>query len=165
MTFKEEFDELYSRVDVPFKAYIQCSETLLKNEQLKLFLCLVLTIGNFLNANSYAGKAYGFKINILSKLNEVKTNIFSINLLHIIVEQYDELCKENADNFLNELKDIGIVLCNGYSNMTNDFNLLKRNTNDLYKQINNENTQDDIRKQFASTFSVIILNHASNKLN
>ncbi len=111
MNFEEEFNELYSKLDIPFRNYMKCSEVLLNNKSLKLFLAMILAAGNFLNySNNYAGKASGFKISILTKLNEVKTNNHSINMLHVLVEQFDSISKENKNNFLEELKDIGIIL-------------------------------------------------------
>ena len=111
MSFEEEFNELYSKLDIPFRNYIKCSEVLLNNSSLKMFLAMILAAGNFLNySNNYAGKASGFKINIITKLNEVKTNNQSINMLHVLVEQFDNVLREKKNDFLDELKDIGIIL-------------------------------------------------------
>lgn len=108
MVFIEEFNDLYSKLEKPFETYIECSEQLLKNESLKLFLGIILTFGNFLNSNSYAGKAVGFKISDLTKLTEMKTNVHAINMLHLVVEQFDEM--NIKDDFTNDLKDLALVL-------------------------------------------------------
>lgn len=111
MSFEEEFSDLHTKLIIPFQSYVKCSEILLHNKSLKHFFAMVLAIGNFLNySNNYAGKAAGFKISTLSKLNEVKTNNQSINMLHVLVEQFDGSSIEDKNDFLDELKDIGVIL-------------------------------------------------------
>ena len=108
MLFEDEFNESFAKFEIPFKIYASCSQVLLTNESLKSFLAIVLASGNFINAKSYNGKATGFKMNILTKLNEVKTNTASISLLHVLVEQFD---KNNIKNdFTNELNDLGLII-------------------------------------------------------
>jgi hypothetical protein len=108
MLFEDEFNESFAKFEIPFKIYASCSQVLLTNESLKSFLAIVLASGNFINANSYNGNAAGFKMNILTKLNEVKTNTASISLLHVLVEQFD---KNNIKNdFTNELNDLGLII-------------------------------------------------------
>lgn len=108
MLFEDEFNESFAKFEIPFKIYASCSQVLLTNESLKSFLAIVLASGNFINAKSYNGNATGFKMNILTKLNEVKTNTASISLLHVLVEQFD---KNNIKNdFTNELNDLGLII-------------------------------------------------------
>jgi hypothetical protein len=83
MNFTEEFEENYIKLESTLQAYINCSEVLLKNESLKLIFGLILATGNFLNMNSYCGQAVGFRIDLLPKLSDVKTNKPSITLLHV----------------------------------------------------------------------------------
>jgi hypothetical protein len=45
----------------------------------------------------------------LPKLSDVKTNNLSINFLHVIVEQFDKIEKEQRLDFIEELKDLGLV--------------------------------------------------------
>ena len=52
-------------------------------------LGLVLTIGNQLNTgNATRGMADGFRLDILSKLKDLRSQDGSINLLHYIVKRY-----------------------------------------------------------------------------
>lgn len=127
MHFEEEFDELVSKLEIPFKIYAKCSEILLKSESLKLFLAIVLASGNFINHNSYCGKAIGFKINILPKLSDVKTNNLSINFLHVIVEQFDKIEKDQRIDFVEDLKDLGLVTKFVF-NRTVNFSFQKNNS-------------------------------------
>jgi hypothetical protein len=116
MTFLEEFDDCYSKLDKPLKVYSTSSQIVLNNTSLKLLFGLILASGNFLNSNSYRGNACGFKVNILTQLLEVKTNKPSVTLLHVVIEHFekilslDENFKNNNLDFLNDLKEIGSVL-------------------------------------------------------
>jgi inverted formin-2 len=108
MLFEDEFNESFAKFEIPFKIYASCSQVLLTNESLKSFLAIVLASGNFINAKSYNGNATGFKMNILTKLNEVKTNTASISLLHVLVEQFDNNNIKN--DFTDELSDLGLII-------------------------------------------------------
>lgn len=98
MHFYEEFDEAYDKLESTFDSYIKCCEVLLKNESLKLIFGLILATGNFLNMNSWCGQAVGFRIDLLPKLSDVKTNKPSITLLHVIVEQFEKMSNNNGSN-------------------------------------------------------------------
>lgn len=55
--------------------------------------------------------AVGFKINILPKLIEIKTNKPSISLLHVILEQISQGKSPDSNfEFLNELKDLNSII-------------------------------------------------------
>jgi hypothetical protein len=124
MNFLEEFDEIYDKLETAFIAYINCSEVLLKNESLKLIFGLILATGNFLNMNSYCGQAVGFRMDLLPKLSDVKTNKPSITLLHVIVEQFEKMSNNDIDvnnntnskhnnkgfEFLDELSNLKLIL-------------------------------------------------------
>lgn len=126
MHFYEEFDEAYEKLDSTFVAYINCCEVLLRNESLKLIFGLILATGNFLNMNSWCGQAVGFRIDLLPKLSDVKTNKPSITLLHVIIEQYEKMssnskAKPSGENgktvnnnkgfeFLDELSNLRLII-------------------------------------------------------
>lgn len=56
-------------------------DELKKADSLKSFLELVLATGNFLNSGSYKANAYGFKIDSILKIRDMKTTEGSSNLL------------------------------------------------------------------------------------
>ena len=50
------------------------------------FLKSTLIVGNFMMAGTNQGNASGFKLNFLTKLVEIKSNVPRLNILHIIVK-------------------------------------------------------------------------------
>lgn len=126
MHFIEEFDEIHSLLESPLQIYCNVSNIILESKSLKQLITLILAAGNFLNTvsknlnfkffycdfyfqNSYNGQAVGFRINILPKLIDIKTNKISVSFLHIIVEEFDKKYPEQ-DNFINELKEISSII-------------------------------------------------------
>ena len=57
-----------------------------KSEKFKLFLELVLFIGNYMNAGSRNAQSFGFDIDFLLKLRDTKTSDNSQTLLHFIAD-------------------------------------------------------------------------------
>ncbi|RKP18882.1 actin-binding FH2, partial [Rozella allomycis CSF55] len=61
-------------------------------DNFKKFLELVLAVGNYLNGSTLRGSAFGFKLNDLNKLKEVKTGNSQIpTLLHYLVQQNPDI--------------------------------------------------------------------------
>ncbi|CAD6193146.1 unnamed protein product [Caenorhabditis auriculariae] len=82
-TFKDRVDGLLP--------YIQCvtktSTSLQSNKRFRQYLAMVLAIGNYLNHGKRLGNAYGFELNSLNKLCDVKNSLRSDrNLLHYVVQ-------------------------------------------------------------------------------
>jgi hypothetical protein len=57
---------------------------------LRAALTLILKVGNFLNGGSPRGGAYGFKIDFLTKLRDVRSSEPGFTLLHLIVQLAEE---------------------------------------------------------------------------
>uniref|UniRef100_A0A0M3HHJ1 FH2 domain-containing protein n=1 Tax=Ascaris lumbricoides TaxID=6252 RepID=A0A0M3HHJ1_ASCLU len=53
--------------------------------------CMLVQIGNFLNANGSCGNAAGFKLNSLWKIVDMKATKKSITLLHFIAMTFNVL--------------------------------------------------------------------------
>ncbi|KAI9221344.1 formin homology 2 domain-containing protein [Blastocladiella britannica] len=89
MLFKFEFAEKLGDVMHCVRAVRLASEQVLESKQFKEVLKIVLALGNYMNAGARGG-AYGFKLEALTKLGDVKSNA-SVNgrkhtLLHYMVE-------------------------------------------------------------------------------
>lgn len=71
--FKQTFYDLYDSI---LSQYITIQFTcikILKNEDLKLLLTIILAFGNHMNSETNKGCAYGFILNILTKLSNIKS--------------------------------------------------------------------------------------------
>eukprot|EP00298_Acanthocystis_sp_HF-20_P010127 c18694_g1_i1.p1 GENE.c18694_g1_i1~~c18694_g1_i1.p1 ORF type:complete len:497 (-),score=209.05 c18694_g1_i1:63-1457(-) len=74
--------------------------------EFKRILCIVLAVGNTLNAGSNRGEAYGFKLETLTKLKDTKTSEKDVHLLHFIALKISELEKEFELNLLKAMPHV-----------------------------------------------------------
>jgi hypothetical protein len=81
--------------------------TIKNNPNFKRWLEYILAFGNYMNGTGFYGGAYGFKMDTIRKISEVKTTDDSRNLLEFIIEEIGrkEKDRELLDFYL-ELKDI-----------------------------------------------------------
>jgi len=102
----EEIMPFMSQMSKYLNALIQIRES----KSLNIILSVILRYGNYLNGGSQRGGAYGFKIDLLTKLRDTKSSIPSLSFLHLIVhiimEEYPECV-----NIINELSDIEEASC------------------------------------------------------
>ncbi|XP_046988230.1 inverted formin-2-like [Schistocerca americana] len=91
---KEEFPSRISELKEQLKAVADACNMLKANKRLKEFLALVLQLGNYINAGSYAGNAAGFTLSTLPKLLEIKANISRLTFLHYMVDVAEANNKE-----------------------------------------------------------------------
>ncbi|KAH8025359.1 hypothetical protein HPB51_007671 [Rhipicephalus microplus] len=96
--FRPSVDALKPQLD----NYIGVCQEILTNRSLKEFLKLILITGNFINSGSYAGNAFGFRLNTLPKLLDIRSNKPRMTLLHFLVEIAE---KEQAET-LSFTKDL-----------------------------------------------------------
>ncbi|XP_047105243.1 inverted formin-2-like [Schistocerca piceifrons] len=94
MLLKEEFPLRTSELREQLNAVADACNKLKANKCLKEFLALVLQLGNYINAGSYAGNAAGFTLSTLPKLLEIKANKPRLTFLHYVVEVAEANNKE-----------------------------------------------------------------------
>jgi len=87
--FQLTFSNLCEDVAVKMDYIKTCCNYLLRNQELKNVLGVILACGNYLNGgNKQRGQADGFAVDILPKLKDVKTKDNFSNLLGYIVRTY-----------------------------------------------------------------------------
>ncbi|OAD75627.1 hypothetical protein PHYBLDRAFT_64532 [Phycomyces blakesleeanus NRRL 1555(-)] len=106
MILKVQFWERYDHLVKSMSLIIDASEKLKQSENMKELLHLILMVGNFMNASSFQGGAYGMHIASLNKLVDTKASkTSSLSLLHILVgiirRQFPHLL-----DITDELKDV-----------------------------------------------------------
>ncbi|OZC06737.1 hypothetical protein X798_06261 [Onchocerca flexuosa] len=103
----------------------QFKEEIKESKALPKIFCMLVQIGNFLNANATFGNAAGFKLNSLWRILDVKATQKSITLLHFIamnsrehmesmeeqLEQMDHLISYLAAYFCEDEKHFKIEEC------------------------------------------------------
>jgi hypothetical protein len=104
--FKYRFDELVEELDSKVDAVRWAYHELKASTRFKTVLETILAVGNFLNAGTRKGAAYGFRLGSLSGLTGTKSVDNSMNLLQYIV-QFTQKSNPDAANWLDDLKHIG----------------------------------------------------------
>ena len=101
VTYKEDVENLITNIDCFFNVF----DFISNNKNFHRWLELLLAYGNYLNGSSSRGGAYGFRLDILAKVSEVKSTDGKRNLLLYIVEYiYDVLKQEDLMNITSYLE-------------------------------------------------------------
>jgi len=90
MTLRIVFDLRLHDVVPRIEALEKVSKELRDSASLTSILSLVLTIGNVMNVNTSKGSAVGFKIDVLSKLQDVRSTDRKTTLLHYAVSWLEQ---------------------------------------------------------------------------
>uniref|UniRef100_A0A8D9AFP6 Protein cappuccino n=1 Tax=Cacopsylla melanoneura TaxID=428564 RepID=A0A8D9AFP6_9HEMI len=92
--FEADFSDSISHIDSKLNNIKCVCQFLMKSEQLKKVIAIILSLGNFMNGgNRLRGQADGFGLEILAKLKDVKSKDNSLTLLHFIVRTYLRACE------------------------------------------------------------------------
>ncbi|CAL8270652.1 unnamed protein product [Boreogadus saida] len=93
--FRLQFEELLNNVKPDVVSVTAACEELSKSQTFAKLLEIILLVGNYMNAGSRNGKAYGFSMSYLCKLRDTKSADHKQTLLHFLVdvcqEQYPEV--------------------------------------------------------------------------
>lgn len=102
-SFKQEAVDILKKIEVFFK----CFDFILTNKNFHKWLEIILYFGNYLNGQSVRGGAYGFKLDTLSKITELKSNDNKKTLLYFILEYIgDELKNDDLFNIKPDIQAI-----------------------------------------------------------
>ncbi|KAM3723095.1 FH2 domain-containing protein [Dirofilaria immitis] len=120
MILKEElniaFETLLPHINTIINSCIEIKES----KALPKIFCMLVQIGNFLNANATFGNAAGFKLNSLWRILDVKATQKSITLLHFIAMQ-DREC---AEKLLDELLTVPVAARLSLESIRNDVRII-----------------------------------------
>ncbi|CAF0869958.1 unnamed protein product [Rotaria sordida] len=95
-----EFDETFDDFKRKYESIIRVINFLQHNSSIKQLARSLLSIGDFLNYDSYAGNAVGFRLDILKQLHDIRTSE-NKNLLGVLLESSPENFK-----FIDNLKPL-----------------------------------------------------------
>ncbi|KAG1160361.1 hypothetical protein G6F37_004064 [Rhizopus arrhizus] len=106
MLFRVQFWERFDRLKTSLATVLDACDALHDSDALKELLSVVLMLGNYMNATSLQGGAYGFRIASINKLIDTKaTDNSNLTLLHILIgivrQQFPHIL-----NFIDDLKDV-----------------------------------------------------------
>lgn len=93
--FKLQFEEQLNNIKPDVVSVTAACEELTKSKSFSKLLEIILLVGNYMNAGSRNGKAFGFSISYLCKLRDTKSADLKQTLLHFLAdvcqEQYPEV--------------------------------------------------------------------------
>ncbi|XP_061690533.1 protein diaphanous homolog 1 [Syngnathoides biaculeatus] len=93
--FKLQFEEQLNNIKPDVVSVTAACEELRKSASFSKLLQIILLVGNYMNAGSRNGKAFGFSISYLCKLRDTKSADLKQTLLHFLadvcMEQYPEV--------------------------------------------------------------------------
>ena len=129
------------------------------------WLTIILAFGNYLNGQSMRGGAYGFKLDSLCKIVELKSNDNKITLLEFIIEWiYDNNDPSLLEVDLNYTKNTSLKVTKEFLNdIKGSFKTVKM-LKDITKDVDSEK---DKSKEFLLFYDEIIdkLNQKEKELN
>ncbi|XP_050537785.1 inverted formin-2-like isoform X5 [Daktulosphaira vitifoliae] len=133
MIQKEEFPIMSSEIYTQLNSIKDMCHVLIEDQPFKQFLSLILFIGNYLNAGSYAGNACGFTLDTLPKLLDTRANKPRVTFLHFVVE----VAQTNKNDLLSFTKHTpDLRKLSRISTST-----LEEEMNNLTKQVKNLNSE------------------------
>ncbi|KAL7394643.1 hypothetical protein ABVT39_001113 [Epinephelus coioides] len=93
--FKLQFEEQLNNIKPDVVSVTAACEELSKSQNFAKLLEIILLVGNYMNAGSRNGKAFGFSISYLCKLRDTKSADLKQTLLHFLAdvcqEQYPDI--------------------------------------------------------------------------
>jgi hypothetical protein len=115
--FKHTYDQSFKELDMKITRVDKTLDFFKNDERVLEWLRIVLAYGNYLNGTSNRGGAFGFKLDSLNKLTELKSNDNKKTLISFIVESildrekpemFDIKMKENDEEevFIASLQDL-----------------------------------------------------------
>ena len=164
--FKYQFSNNYKIISEKIDKLKMTMDTFKNDKRINDWLTILLAFGNYLNGQSARGGAYGFKLDSLSKITEMKSNDNKKTLLQFIIEWiYENNDPDLLNVDLNYAKDISFKNTQEFFNeIKASFNVVKKLKN-ITENIENEN---DKSKEFLQSFYddiVSKLNEKENELN
>ena len=172
--FKERLITIQIKYEFENKFNILCEKIdMLKNTLNKFtndnrindWLTIILAFGNYLNGQSMRGGAYGFKLDSLCKIVELKSNDNKITLLEFIIEWiYDNNDPNLLTVDLNYTKNASLKVTKEYLiDMKKSINIVKN----LKEVTKNVDPEKDKSKEFLEFYDETMnkLNQKENELN
>ncbi|KAM7389753.1 hypothetical protein PAMP_023711 [Pampus punctatissimus] len=132
--FKLQFEEQLNNIKPDVVSVTAACEELIKSQTFSKLLQIILLVGNYMNAGSRNGKAFGFSISYLCKLRDTKSADLKQTLLHFLAdvcqEQYPEVM-----SFPDELIHVEKASRVSAENLQKNIELMGRQIKNLQKDL------------------------------
>ncbi|KAG8282955.1 actin binding, variant 2 [Homalodisca vitripennis] len=145
MLQKEECPVAVSELTPQLEDVISTCDSLVRNSRLAEFLALLLQLGNYLNAGSYAGNAAGFKLNTLPKLLDTRANKPRMTFLHFAVD-VAQTHRSDLLTFTDDLHTLKSTARNSLATIEEEVKALATALKRLDKQVKAAKSKDILPK-------------------
>uniref|UniRef100_A0A1B6EW46 FH2 domain-containing protein n=1 Tax=Cuerna arida TaxID=1464854 RepID=A0A1B6EW46_9HEMI len=145
MLQKEECPVAVSELTPQLEDVISTCDSLVHNSRLAEFLALLLQLGNYLNAGSYAGNAVGFKLNTLPKLLDTRANKPRMTFLHFAVDMA-QTHRSDLLTFTDDLHTLKSTARNSLATIEEEVKALATALRRLDKQVKAAKSKDILPK-------------------
>lgn len=145
MLVKSQFWEKFDQLEKNMTIVLNASDALKNSKSLKQLLCLILMLGNYMNAASLQGGAFGMRITSINKLIDTKANVTSLTLLHVLTgvikRQFPKLLV-----FLDDLKEIeqAARITASLNDMVQQYTEMRKDLKDLELELGTKWQPEDV---------------------
>ena len=167
MHFRVQFWEKFDRLENNMTIVLSVSEALKSSHSLKQLLCLILVLGNYMNASSLQGGAFGMRISSINKLVDTKaSNVSSLTLLHVLAgttrRQFPHLLQ-----FLEDLKDIeqAARITASLNDMVQQYIEIKKDLEELSLELGTKWQPEDVELEEGDRFREVMTAYKENASN
>lgn len=134
-SFESKLEYVTNSLDIVLKA----AKDVRSSKNLKYILEYVLAVGNYMNGGTNRGGSFGFKLDSLNKMVDVKSSLDSkVSLMHWLVERF-EIERPEAMNVIEELKSSELASRENMPTVQGDLGKLKGEVNQVLTLIKNPN--------------------------
>lgn len=167
MLFRVQFWEKFDQLEKNMTIVLNVSEALKNSKSLKQLLCLILVLGNYMNASSLQGGAFGMRISSINKLVDTKaSNVSSLTLLHVLTgvarRQFPQLLQ-----FLEDLKEVeqAARITASLNDMVQQYIEVKKDLEDLNLELGTKWQPEDVELEEGDRFRDVMTAYKDNALN
>ncbi|XP_043925014.1 protein diaphanous homolog 1 [Protopterus annectens] len=153
--FKLLFEEQVNNIKPEIVAITAANEEVRNSESFSKLLELILLVGNYMNAGSRNGAAFGFSISFLCKLKDTKSTDQKLTLLHFLAE----LCEEQYPDvmrFPEELSHVEKASRVSAETLQKNLEQMKKQISTLEKDIENFPPPTDEKDKFVEKMTVFV---------
>uniref|UniRef100_A0A0N5AZX8 FH2 domain-containing protein n=1 Tax=Syphacia muris TaxID=451379 RepID=A0A0N5AZX8_9BILA len=132
LILREELKDFKKNLESNIDLLITACQEIQSSKMLPKVFCILVKIGNFLNAYGSSGNAAGFRLNSLWKVVDVKASKASLTILHF-VELQDP---STVAALIQEFKHISDAAKLSFDNIKSEFTTMSERVEKQIKQIN-----------------------------
>ncbi|XP_021176823.2 protein diaphanous homolog 1 isoform X2 [Fundulus heteroclitus] len=159
--FRLQFEEQLNNIKPDVVAVTAACEELRKSEKFAQLLQIILLVGNYMNAGSRNGSAFGFSISYLCKLRDTKSTDLKQTLLHFLAEVCQEQHAEIMD-FPKELIHVEKASRVSAETIQKNLELMGRQIKNLQKDLETFPPAQNENDQFVEKMSSFV-SHAQEQ--